>query len=117
MQAGDLDTRVTLQRPVTVVDPDYGAQPAGWETYAARVPAQVRDNLPSKTEGLQGGMVQATLPARVRMRYARSMTKDITPDMRVIVHGDSDDFYQITSPVSVIGRREWIEFTIEAYTT
>lgn len=113
MRAGDLDRRVTFQRPVAVADPLYGPQPGGWEDVATRVPAQVRDDLPSKSESVDGGLALANRPARLRIRYMRGLSSD----MRVIVHGETDEVFQILGGPAEIGRREWIEFTIKAFTT
>lgn len=113
MRAGQMDRRITIQRPV-VLEGDYGPQPTGdWEDVFSRLPAQVQDDLPSKSETVQNGLRLSARPARVRMRYMRG----ITPDMRVIVHNEVDDIYQIDSDLAEIGRREWIEFTIRGYST
>lgn len=113
MRAGELDRRITIQRPVTREDPLYGPQPGGWENFAERVPARVRDVLPSNAEAIQGGLASAARPAQVRIRYMRG----ISTDMRVIVHREVDELYQIKGGPAEIGRGEWTEFTIEAYTT
>lgn len=113
MRAGDLDRRITIQRPGVVDDPLYGPQPGGWEDVAARVPAQVRDDLPSNSESVQGGLIQAGRPARVRIRYMAGLSSD----MRIVLHNDTDEVFQITGGPAEIGRREWIEFTIKAFST
>lgn len=113
MKAGDLDRRITIQRPVRLVDPLYGPQPGGWEDVAARVPAQVRDELPSNAETVEGGLALASRPARVRIRYMRGLSSD----MRIIVHNEVDAVFQIVGGPAEIGRREWIEFTIKAFST
>lgn len=117
MKAGDLDRRVTIQRPGTVDDPEYGPQPGGWEDVAARVPAQKRDELPSRSESVEGGLAMAGRPARLRIRYMAGLSSD----MRIVLHnGDDpaqDEFFQITGGPAEIGRREWIEFTIKAFST
>lgn len=115
MKAGDLDRRITLQRPPAVVDSEYGPQqgPGIWPVFVARIPAQVWDDLPSKSETIQGGLTLADRPARVRVRYLRG----VTSDMRVIVHNEVDEVYQISGGPAEIGRREWIEFTIKGYTS
>lgn len=113
MRAGDMDRRVTLQRQ-RVVDGGYGPQPVDiWDPVFSRLPAQVQDMLPSKSEQVQNGARVADRTARVRMRFMRG----ITSDMRVVVHNDLDELYQISSPPAEIGRREWIEFVITEYTT
>lgn len=113
MKGGDLDRRITIEKPGTIIDPEYGPQPGGWQVVAARMPAQVQDDLPGNTESVQGGLRMSGKPARVRVRYTRS----ITSDMRVIVHNETDELYEISSTPAEIGRREWTEFTIRAYTS
>lgn len=113
MRGGQLDRRVTIQRPAEVVDDIYGPQPGGWEDVAARVPAQVWDDLPSKSETVQGGLRMADRPARVRIRYMRGLSSD----MRIVVHNEVDEVFQISGGPAEIGRREWTEFTIRAYTS
>lgn len=112
MRAGQLDRRVTIERP-QAIDGDYGPQPGGWAVLASRVPAQVQDALPSKSETVEHGMQVATRPARLRMRYLRG----ITSDMRIILHGDTDEIFQIVGGPAELGRREWLEMTIEQYST
>lgn len=113
MRTGQLDRRITIQSQSTVDDPDYGPQPGEWVDVYTRIPAQVQDELPSKTESVQGGLRMSDHPARVRIRYLRG----ITSDMRVIVHNEVDDMYQIDSTPAEIGRREWTEFTIRGYSS
>lgn len=118
MHAGQLDRRITIQKPGTVDDGEYGPQPGGWIDVYARVPAQVQDDLPSNSESVQGGLRMADQPARVRTRYLR---QPITSDMRVLVHskepGGADRIYQMSSEPAEIGRREWLEFSIQAYSS
>lgn len=113
MKAGDLDRRITIEKPVATVDPLFGPQPGAWEIVAARVPAQVRDELPSKSETTEGGLALASRPARVRIRYMRGLSSD----MRIVLHNETDEVYQIVGGPAEIGRREWIEFTVKAFTT
>lgn len=119
MHAGELDRRITIQRPVVTEDPVYGSQETTWETLYSRIPARVFDQLPSSSESVQGGLRMADRPAQVRTRYL----KRITSDMRVIVHakdsaaGEQDVVYQIGGGPAEIGRREWTEFAIKAYTS
>lgn len=112
MRAGQMDCRITIERPGTVTGA-YGPQPGGWVPVAARVPAQVLDTLPSKGEAVKEGLAQATRPARLRMRYMRG----ITSDMRVILHGETDQVFQIVGGPAELGRRQWLEMTIEQYST
>jgi head-tail adaptor len=111
MRAGALDRRITIQKYTSVNDPVYGPQPSDWVNVVARVPAQVWDDLPSQSERVKGGQRVAERPARVRMRYMRGLTSD----MRIIVHNEEDELFEITGGPAEIGRREWTEFTIRAY--
>lgn len=113
MKAGDLDSRITIQAQGTVDDPLYGPQAGGWVDFATRIPAQVKDDLPSKAETVEGGLRMAGRPARVRTRYLRGLTSA----MRVIVHRDVDEVFEITGGPAEIGRREWTEFTIKAFSS
>lgn len=118
MHAGQLDRRITIQRPAPVDDPLYGPQPGGWADVYSRIPAQVQDDLPGNSESVQGGLRMSGRPARVRTRYLR---QHITSDMRVIVHSRDQDgadlVYQLSSEPAEIGRREWLEFTIRGYSS
>lgn len=112
MNAGQMDERITIERSATIDDPEYGPQPGGWETVYLRIPAQVKDDLPSKTESVQGGLRLSDHPARVRIRYLPG----ISSDMRVLRHRETgDELYQIDSTPAMIGRKEWLEFTIRNY--
>lgn len=113
MRAGQLDRRITLQRQGTTDDPLYGPQPGGWENFVERIPAQKWDDLPSNTESTAGGLRLSNRPARVRIRYMRG----VTSDMRVVLHEETDELYEITSTPAEIGRREWLEFTVKAFTS
>lgn len=118
MRAGQLDRRLTLVKPPAhIEDPLYGPQPvpegAPWDVVAARIPAQKWDLLPSDTEETRTGLRVANYPARVRIRYMRG----VTADMRVILHEDTDQVYEITSTPAELGRREWLEFTIRAFSS
>lgn len=118
MRAGQLDRRLSILAPPAVVDdPLYGPQPAPagtlWPVFAARIPAQKWDLLPGESEETKTGLRVANYPARVRIRYMRG----VTSDMRVILHEDTEQVYEITSTPAEIGRREWLEFTIRAYSS
>lgn len=114
LTAGQLDRRITLQQKSVTQDPDYGTEVVTWVTYGtARMPAQVQDVLPSKSETLQQGLRQAHRPARVRLRYLAG----ITSDMRVVLHGSADRVLQIIAGPAELGRREGIELMVDEYTT
>lgn len=113
MTPGAMDRRITIQRPATVVEPVYGPLESGWQNVVERLPAQVWDSLPSQSESVQGGLRMADRPARVRIRYMRGLTSD----MRIIVHNEVDEVFEISGGPAEIGRREWTELTIRAYST
>ena len=114
MRAGQLDRRVTIERPISADAGDgYGPQPGDWVPFAVRVPAKVQDALPSKSESVQDGLAVVTRPARLRMRYLRG----ITSAMRITLHGDTDAIFQIVGSPAELGRRKWLEMTIEQYST
>lgn len=113
MRGGDLDRRITIQRPTVVEDPEYGPQPGPWVDVFARVPAQVWDTLPSNAERNGQAINLSEKPARVRIRYLRG----ISSDMRVIVHNEVDTIHQISAGPAEIGRREWLEFTIKEFSS
>lgn len=113
MKAGQLDRRVTIEVKSVSVNTDYGTQTVTWATFASRIPAQVQDVLPSKSETVQQGIRIAAQPARVRIRYMSG----ITSDMRVVVHGATDRLMQIIAGPAELGRREGIELVCEEYST
>lgn len=116
MQGGQLDRRITIWRPMQVDDPEYGPQP-DWDPvpFAARVPAQLMDKLPSKSERTENGMRVADRPARVRIRYLRGLTSDMKITLHDGADASGDVDFQIAGGPAEIGRREWTEFTVEAY--
>ena len=113
MLGGQLDRRITIEAKVVTIDPSYGTQTITWTAFASRIPAQVQDVLPSKSEAVAQGIRIATQPARVRIRYMSG----ITSDMRVVVHGVTDRLMQITAGPAEIGRREMTEFMVEHYSS
>lgn len=113
MRPGQLDRIITIQKPGGVDDPLYGPQPGGWLDVAVRVPAQKQDLLPSDTEDTGTGLRVSHRPARIRIRYMRGLTAD----MRIILHEETDEVYAITSTPAEIGRREWTEFTVRAFSS
>lgn len=113
ISGGQLDRRITIQRPAAVSDSEYGPQHVGWEDVFTRVPAQVWDALPRVAEHAGQAINMAERPARVRVRYLRG----VTADMRVIVHNEVDTIHQISAGPAEVGRREWLEFTIKEFSS
>jgi SPP1 family predicted phage head-tail adaptor len=113
MRGSQLDKRITIEQKSVTQDPNYGAEVITWATLASRIPANVQDALPSKSESVANGIRIATQPARIRIRYRAS----ITSDMRVTIHGATDRVCQIVGGPAEIGRREWLEMVVEAYSS
>jgi head-tail adaptor len=114
MRSGQMDRRITIERPTVVDDPEYGPQPGPWEVFGTpRMPASRQDDLPSNTESNTNGLRMSDSPARLRIRYMRG----ITSDMRIVMHDEVDRLYQISSTPAEIGRRQWLEFTIREYSS
>lgn len=116
MRGGQLDRRITFLASALIEDEVYGPQPGEWlpaAGLAPRTPAQVWDSLPGQDEAVQGGLHMADRPARIRLRYQRG----ITSDMRVVLHDETDRLFEITGGPAEIGRREWIELTIKAFSS
>lgn len=110
---GQLDRRITIQRPTVVDGGEYGPQPGPWADVFVRVPAQVWNTLPSTAERSGQAINMSEKPSRVRMRY----TRGITSNMRVIVHNEVDTIHQISAGPAEIGRREWIEFMVKEFSS
>ena len=106
MRAGQLDRRITIERKTGARDPKYGTQADQWEPVFARIPAQVKDELPSKSEKVSSGVRTTSAPARIRIRYMSG----ITAEMRIVVHDQVERVMEIVGAPAEIGRREWLEF-------
>lgn len=110
---GQLDRRITIQRPTVIEDGEYGPQPGPWVDVYVRVPAQVWNTLPSTAERSEQAINMSEKPSRVRMRY----TRGVTSDMRIIVHNEVDTIHQISAGPAEIGLREWIEFMVKEFSS
>lgn len=116
MRGGQLDRRITILAPGPDVDGgEYGPQPGEYAPIfrGERIPARRVDDLPSNSESIAEGLRLAHRPAKLHIRYR----PDITSDMRIIMHDESDKVYEISGGPAEIGRREWIELTIREYST
>jgi head-tail adaptor len=79
---------------------------------AERFCVQIVDSLPSRSEMQQQQLVVSKNQSVLRMRYR----DDIDSSMRILLHGDGEDvIYQIIGGPAMIGRKEWLEMTIEKY--
>lgn len=113
MISGQLDKRITIERKSVTQDSNYGTEIITWVTFAANVPAQVQDSLPSKSESVSQGLAISANPSRVRMRWMPG----IDSSMRVIVHGEPDRTCQIIAGPAELGRREGLELMIAEYSS
>lgn len=123
-RAGAIDRQITIEKKVVTEDPTYGTEIVTWmplvrdgvgsPIVAVRFWAQLQDVLPSRSEAVKQGLDLARNQTRLRMRWRG----DITSDMRVIEHGDTDVVYQIVAgPAAIEGRKERIEMMLERYSS
>lgn len=121
-QAGRFNRQITIDKPVITKDATYGSAVKTWEPLSPvagtspavgeRFWAQVMDVQPSRSESVRLGLEVARNQTRVRIRWRN----DVTSDMRVTVHGDTDVIYQIVGgPAEVGGRKEMLEMVCERY--
>lgn len=124
-EAGKLRRQILIERPVSTPDAVYGNPVVTWEALSnlpgsPEVPekywAEVVDTMPSRagSESNQQGLNVARNQTRIRMRWR----DDIDSTMRVTVYGDTNRLYQIIGgPAEIFGRKGWIEFVVERYST
>lgn len=106
-----LDRRITIQALTVTQDQTYGSVSESWATFgtASRIAAQVQDLLPAKAETSERGLRLSRRTSRVRIRYRSG----VTSDMRIVLHGATDETLMIVGAPAEIGRREWLEFVVE----
>lgn len=109
MDAGILDSRVTLLVRTASQEGRFGTQVTSW-TPLATVWAQVTPMLPSRAERVADGIEIARQPIRVRMRWR----DDIDTTMAIEHDGKR---YRIVGGPAELGRREGIEIVAELQTT
>jgi len=108
------DEQVTIERRTSARDPDYGTEipgAVGWEIVAARVWANVQDQLPSRGESTANGMVTAVTRTRLRI----GVDDRITTAMRVTLHGKGDQVMQIIAGPALLDNRRDAEWMLEGY--
>lgn len=112
LDAGLLDRRVLIERPVRTSDDYGGATVTTWQTVDTVWASVVDQLLFNAAEASNGGdLRQRTLPTRVRIRYRT----DITTDMRLTIV-DRSRVMQIIS-ISEMGRADGLEMMAENYST
>lgn len=102
MQAGRLDSRVTIQAPGTTTD-ELGQPIPGW-TDVATVWGDVR--LRSGLESIKAGAVVSTVQASIRVRYRSG----ITAGMRIVCNLQA---YEILAVQPDVGGREFVDLVCE----
>jgi head-tail adaptor len=114
MQAGRLDRLITIEQKSVTQNTTYGTELITWTTFAALVPAELVDALPSRAEGVVLGVGVAHSQTRCRIRWRAG----INSSMRVTVHGDTDVVYQIVGgPAEIGGRQRGLEMVLEKYSS
>lgn len=123
IQAGKMDRQITIWRKQVTVDPTYGTELVDWvplvalpgsPTIPERFWAEIQDALPSRSEAVTQGLLVARNQTRLRMRWR----DDIDSSMRVTVHGDTDQIYQIVGgPADIAGRKGMIEMVLEKFSS
>ncbi len=109
MQAGALDTYITIEQRSETQEGVYGTDIVSWTTLAS-VWAQINDVLPSRAESVDNGVSMARRPARIRIRYR----SDVTSDMRIDIDGRK---LRIVGGPAELGRRQWLELVAEELST
>lgn len=105
IRAGNLDRRVTLERPVTTVSPEGEWARPTWEPVVT-VPASIRYLRAQER-------VQAPKPMPVESLSIWIRWRQVEPTWRVVLDGQP---YRITG-LAPLGRREGIEITAERIET
>lgn len=111
LDAGLLNRRLLIERPVRTSDDYGGATATTWETVATVWASVVDQLLFNAAEASNTDVRQRTLPTRVRIRYRN----DITTDMRLTL-ADRSRVMQIIS-ISELGRGDGLEMMAENYST
>lgn len=105
------DRQITIQQKTVTKDTATQAPVVSWATLVDCW-AEVMDVLPSRSESARDGLQQGRTQTRIRIRYRSG----IDSSMRVVVHGDSDQVYQIVGgPAEIGGRKRYLELLCERY--
>lgn len=112
ISAGELNRRARFERATTTKDATTGAPVKTWAEIGTFWVSAI-DTPPSRSEQVRNGLQQARQQTTLRMRWRT----DVTPDMRVVLLGDSEVVMQIVGGPAMIGRREALELVLERYST
>ena len=111
-RAGRFRLRATIQYKSSTQDSTWGTETVTW-TALDTVWADVQDILPSRSEAVQQGLSIGRQQVRIRIRYR----SDVTSAMRIVVHDESDETYQIVGGPAALGNREQLEMVCEKFTS
>ena len=121
-QAARYDTPATFEVKSVSVDPNYGTELVAWEplvyqpgspSIAERFWVRALDVLQGRAEALKMDVTLSSGRVTLRMRYR----SDITSAMRVTLHRDTDQVYQIITEPAMIGRKQELEIQLEKFTS
>lgn len=112
MRAGNMRSRIRIERKGQATDPDYGTATGAW-VLVAEVRADVVDIPQGKSESTTNGLRIASDRASVKIRYMEG----ITPDMRVVELNGMKRTMAIISGPSMTKWRQELEMITEGYST
>lgn len=112
-RAGRFRDRITIQKKSATQEAVFGTDVLTWPALVSRLPANVEDMLPSRSEAVQQGLKTARDQVRIRIRYRT----DVTSAMRIVLHEETDTIYQIVAGPATLGRREQLEMVCEKFSS
>jgi SPP1 family predicted phage head-tail adaptor len=122
MRTGQMDRRITIEQKVVTQDAVYGNEVITWSplAYEAGSPsvaqkfwANVSDVPPSRSEAVKQGLELARNQTRITIRYR----SDVDSTMRITVHYETDQIFQIVGGPAMIGRKQYLEMVCEKFSS
>lgn len=123
LRSGEFDREITIERKSVTQDAQYGTEIISWVSLVmlpgsppvpGRIWASKVDAMPSRSESVQQGLTVARNQTRIRIRWR----DDLDSSMRITVHGDVDELYQIVGgPAEIRGRKRMLEMVCERYSS
>jgi SPP1 family predicted phage head-tail adaptor len=121
MRAGELSTQISIEKKSVTTDSTYGTEviawvplvPVGSPAVAQRFWASVIEELPSRSESVRQGLAVARNQVKITTRYR----SDVDSSMRITVHRDGDRVFQIVGGPAMIGRKKFMEFVCERFSS
>lgn len=112
MRAGEMRSRIRIERKAVDIDPEYGTTTEQWLPFA-EVWAEIEDQLPTKAESTTHGLRIATSQVRIRIRYLAG----VTAAMRIVELNGMQRTLQITAGPAMTQWRENLEIMAESYSS